>query len=57
MLASRSASESESSANAGSRVSRGKFDGMLDDVGVVVDARREVRLTGRKGVVGREGIL
>lgn len=56
-LASRSAIESESSANAGSRDSRGKAEAE-DAPGVKVWlSRREVREEGRSGVEGREGGL
>lgn len=53
---------SASSPNAGSRVSSGKLWGVdeevpwRDAVGVVVEARREVREGARRGVIGREGI-
>lgn len=50
-MASRSAIESESSANSGSRASRGReaLDGFWDE-----ELRREERDEGRRGVVGRE---
>ena len=54
MFASKSASASLNSANAGSRVSRG--DERVEDVGFwEVDERNELRDEGRRGVVGREG--
>lgn len=48
------------SAKAGSRLSSGKVVDewpllAVEDEGVVVEARREVRDGGRRGVVGREG--
>lgn len=51
-LASRSAMESESSAKAGSKLSRGNAEPppVLD----LPDSRKEEREAGRKGVVGRE---
>jgi hypothetical protein len=54
-LASKSAIESDSSANAGSNTSKGAFDAppMLD----LPDSRREEREEGRSGVVGRESGL
>ena len=59
MLASRSAMPSASSPNAGSRASRGTAwsENWVALVGVVIEARRLVRECGRKGVVGREGMV
>ena len=55
-FASRSAIESDSSANAGSSDSRGKAE--MPDLGVNVWlSRNEVREVGRRGVEGREGGL
>jgi hypothetical protein len=51
-LASRSAIESESSANAGSKASRGASD--APPKLPLPDSRREEREDGRRGVVGRE---
>ena len=53
-LASRSAIESESSAKAGSIVSRGRFDCPPLLVGRLRVLRNDVRELGLKGVVGRE---
>ena len=54
-LASRSAIESENSANAGSRASRGKCDAEVLPLGVSGWlSLSEVREEGRSGVVGRE---
>ncbi len=55
-LASRSAIESESSANAGSRESRGNAEEPVLGVNVWL-SRRDVRELGRRGVEGREGGL
>ena len=53
-FASRSAIESESSANAGSSDSRGEKEVLVPGVKVWL-SRREVRELGRSGVDGREG--
>ena len=54
-LASRSAIESDSSANAGSKASKGKFEAVLLPLGVSGwPSLREVREEGRRGVVGRD---
>jgi hypothetical protein len=55
-LASRSAIESDNSANAGSRHSNGKAEVPALGVNVWL-SRRDVRELGRKGVEGREGGL
>lgn len=52
MLASKSATASESSANAGSKVFRGK--GSLPSTLRWADSRNEEREEGRRGVVGRD---
>jgi hypothetical protein len=54
-LASRSAMLSLSSANAGSRLANGKSEVVVEvlPLGVVWEARSEVRDGGRRGVVGR----
>lgn len=54
-LASRSAIESDSSAKAGSRDSRGKVEEVLPPGVKVWLSRNDVRELGRRGVVGREG--
>ncbi len=58
-LASRSAMESESSAKAASRASRGKAELYVPEALGVKDweLRREVRDEGRRGVEGRDGGL
>lgn len=61
-FASKSAMESLNSANPGSRDARGNSPAAPVDAprvpeGVVWEARREVREGGRRGVVGREGML
>ena len=53
-LASRSAIESASSANCGSRASSGASFCELVDWAWVVEARKEEREEGRRGVVGRD---
>lgn len=54
-LASRSAIESDSSANAGSRESSGKADEVLPPGVNDWLSRKDVRELGRRGVVGLEG--
>lgn len=54
-LASRSAIESDNSAKAGSRESKGKEEDALPPGVKVWLSRKDVRELERKGVVGREG--
>lgn len=56
-LASRSAIESESSAKAGSKESKGKAEDVLPPGVKVWLSRNDVRELGRRGVMGREGVL
>lgn len=56
-LASKSAIESASSAKAGSKDSSGKAEEVLPPCAKVWLSRSDVRELGRRGVVGREGVL